>query len=165
LRQNSNSLAPFIPTPYYVVRKKLELAQIKDGEILFDLGSGDGRIVLMAAKEFGAKGVGIEHKLSLIEESRDKILELGITKSVIFIHDNIFKANLESADVVTLYLTTRSNERIRVKLENELKKGARVVTHNFPMIRWNPNNIIKIKEGNQTHTLYLYKWNPETKKI
>ena len=157
MRQNSNSLAPFIPTPYNIVRKMLEFSQLKKSEVLFDLGSGDGRIVLIAAKEFGAKGIGIEHRLSLVEEARGKAIELDVTNSTLFLHDNIFNVNLKTADVVTLYLTTKSNERIRHKLENELKNGARVVTHNFPMIKWIKNDVMKILEEHQVHIIYLYK--------
>ncbi len=156
MRQNSNSLAPFIPTPFNVVRKMLEVSGLKQGEVLYDLGSGDGRIVLMAAKEFGANSYGVEHKFSLIEESRIKAEELGISDNVQFIQDNIFNPHLGDADVVTIYLTIRSNERIRPKLERELKVGARVVSHNFPIIKWKPNKISRIIDANQVHTLYLY---------
>ncbi|MBN1683131.1 SAM-dependent methyltransferase [Candidatus Bathyarchaeota archaeon] len=156
MRQNSNSLAPFIPTPYNIVRKMLEFAQLKKSEVLFDLGSGDGRIVLMAAKDFGAKSIGVEHRLSLVEEAREKAIELDITNSTLFLHDNIFNVNLKTANVVTLYLTIKSNERIRHKLEKELHNGARVVTHNFPMIKWIQSDVMKIIEDHQIHTLYLY---------
>lgn len=134
----------------------LELSGLKHGETLYDLGSGDGRIVLMAAKEFGAVGYGIEHKISLIEESKSKAEEIGVSEHVKFIQTSIYKTDLHSADVVTIYLTTRSNERIRPKLERELKNGARVVTHNFPIYRWKINHMEKVIDQNQIHTLYLY---------
>jgi cyclopropane fatty-acyl-phospholipid synthase-like methyltransferase len=156
LSQNSNSLAPFVPTPLNVVKKMLKLAKLKQGETLFDLGSGDGRIVLMAANDFGAFSFGVEHKIALIEEARAKADELGLSKTAQFIHESIFKANLSSADVVTIYLTTRSNERIRPKLERELKQGSRVVTHNFPIFKWNTSEMTKVYEAKQIHTLYLY---------
>jgi hypothetical protein len=110
----------------------------------------------MAANDYGALSIGVEHKITLIEEARAKAIELGISKTAQFFHESIFKPNLSSADVVTMYLTTRSNERIRPKLERELKPGARVVTHNFPLFKWKISEMIKINEANQTHSLYLY---------
>ena len=141
----------------------LECAELRPGEILYDLGSGDGRIVIMAAQEFGARGVGVDLNAHLIAEAEGKARELGLTKSVQFIHGDMFDVNLRQADVVTMYLLTSANEKVRPKLERELRPGARVVTHDFPVANWENGRRIKFNEENGTHTIYLYLWKQMSK--
>jgi hypothetical protein len=154
IRQNQRGepalfLAPFVATPTPVVRQMLILAELKPGEVLYDLGSGDGRAVIMAAKDFGAKSVGVELRDDLTKRALD-----GIQK-------DIFDVDLSSANVVFLYLTTSANERIKPKLESELKPGTRVVSHDYEILGWKPSKVDNFCEnpkiGYPSHTLYVYK--------
>jgi len=152
------SLAPYVSSPKEVVRKMLEMADLKPGELVYDLGSGDGRIPLIAAKEFNAVGVGVELKDRFIDKAKKKTESMGLDGRVKFVHGDIFDVGLEDADVVTMYLTTGANEKVRPKLEDELKPGARVVTHDFSIRKWKFGESIRFKEGYRSHTLYLYVW-------
>ncbi len=153
-------IAPFVPSPSTVVEYMLKLANLKAGEILFDLGSGDGRTVIMAAKSFGARGVGIELREDLTKKALSGIHENGLDDHVTIINDDMFNVNLTSADVVYLYLTTSANEKIKPKLESDLKKGARIVSHDYEIIGWRPEKIENFCEnpklGYPSHTIYLY---------
>lgn len=143
-----------------VVRKMLEYADLKPGETLYDLGCGDGRIVIMAAEEFGARGVGVDLNLRLVKEARAKGEGLHLGDRVRFIHGNLFDVDLRPADVVTMYLTTGANEKVRPKLEQELRPGTRVVTHDFSISKWECVRNLRFKEDYRTHTIYLYRWQP-----
>jgi len=154
-------IAPFVATPTPVVRQMLILAELKPGEILYDLGSGDGRAVIMAAKDFGAKSVGVELREDLVKRALSNIHELSLeTKAQVFQND-IFKVDLSQADVVFLYLTTSANEKVKPKLETELKSGARIVSHDYEILGWKPSKIDNFCEnprlGYPSHTLYVYK--------
>jgi cyclopropane fatty-acyl-phospholipid synthase-like methyltransferase len=145
-----------------VVRKMLEYADLNPGEIIYDLGCGDGRIVIMAAEEFGANGVGVDLNHRLVKEARSKVHEHRMGERVRIIHGNIFDLDLSPADVVTMYLTTGANEKIRPKLEAELRPGARIVTHDFSISKWDYTKNMRFKEGYRTHTIYLYVWKQES---
>jgi cyclopropane fatty-acyl-phospholipid synthase-like methyltransferase len=150
------SIAPFVASPVSVVRKMLECAELKPGEVLYDLGCGDGRIVITAAEEFGAKGVGVDINKRLVQEARKKVKSLDLADDVQIIHGSIFDIDLRPADVVTMYLTTGANEKVRPKLEQELKSGARVVTHDFSIPSWQNARNLKFKEGYRSHTIHIY---------
>jgi predicted RNA methylase len=154
-------IAPFVPSPSVVVEYMLKLADLKAGEVLFDMGAGDGRTVIMAAKTFGARGVGIELREDLAKRAMGIIHESGLDNRVTILNDDMFKVNLTSADVVYLYLTTSANDKIRPKLESDLKKGARVVSHDYEIIGWRPEKIETFCEnpklGYPAHTIYLYR--------
>jgi len=139
----------------------LKLADLKAGEVLFDMGAGDGRTVIMAAKTFGARGVGIELREDLAKRAMGIIHESGLDNRVTILNDDMFKVNLTSADVVYLYLTTSANDKIRPKLESDLKKGARVVSHDYEIIGWRPEKMETFCEnpklGYPAHTIYLYR--------
>jgi cyclopropane fatty-acyl-phospholipid synthase-like methyltransferase len=124
------------------------------------LGSGDGRIVTIAAQEFDAIGVGVELNKRLFEEATKKAEELSLGDRARFIHGNLFDVHFNFADVVTMYLTTGAHGRIRPKLEKELKTGARIVTHDFSIPGWKCEKNLKFREGYRSHTIYLYRWNP-----
>jgi cyclopropane fatty-acyl-phospholipid synthase-like methyltransferase len=156
-----SSIAPFVASPIGVVNKMLKYAELMPGETLYDLGCGDGRIVLMAADEFGANSVGIDLNKRLVNEARKKAKARNLEDNVKILHGNIFDFDLSQADVVTMYLTTGANEKVRPKLEEELKEGARVVTHDFSIPGWKQVKNIKFKEGYRSHTIYLYIWNPK----
>jgi len=154
-------IAPFVASPEPVIRRLLQMADLKPGEIFVDLGAGDGRPVIIAAKEFGAYAIGVELREDLAKQAMKKVVELGLQDRVKIIHGDMFNVDISMADVVYLYLTTSANEKVRPKLENELKKGARVVSHDYEIIGWKPIKVERFCEnsylGFPTHTLYLYK--------
>ena len=154
-------LAPFVATPVSVVRRMLILADLKPNEVLFDLGSGDGRAVIMAANDFGAKSVGVELRDDLSQKALMSIQLLDLKDKPQIIQRDIFDVDLSSADVVFLYLTTSANERIKPKLESELKSGTRVVSHDYEILGWEPTKVDSFCEnpelGYPSHTLYVYK--------
>lgn len=139
----------------------LILAELKPSEVLFDLGSGDGRAVIMAAKDFGAKSVGVELRDDLSKKALTSIQLLELEDKPRIIQRDIFDVDLSSADVVFLYLTTSANERIKPKLESELKSGARVVSHDYEILGWEPVKVDTFCEnpelGYPSHTLYVYR--------
>lgn len=148
------SIAPFVQTPLEVAKKMLELSQIKAGENLYDLGCGDGRLIILAGKDVGAKATGIELREDLVERARTEIKRLNVEDKVRVIQGNFFDVNISEADVVTLYLTSSANERLRPKLESELKQGARVVSHDFKVPGWKPSAVYDELLG---HTIYTYR--------
>ena len=148
------SCAPFVQTPVEVAKKIIQLAELKPGQRLFDLGAGDGRLVIMAAQETEASSVGVEMRDDLVERARSEIKKLNLEGRVSMIHDDFFNVDLREADVVTLYLTASENERLRHKLEWELKEGARVISHDFEVGDWKPSVVYRELHG---HTIYSYK--------
>jgi len=154
-------IAAFVPSPAPVVEYMLKLSGLKPGEVLFDMGAGDGRTVIMAAKAFGARGVGVELREDLAKKAMSSIHESGLDDRVTIVNDDMFNVNLTAADVVYLYLTTSANEKIKPKLERDLKKGARVVSHDYEVVGWRPEKIETFCENPQlgypSHTIYLYR--------
>ncbi len=130
---------PFVPTPQAVVDRMLEIAKVHKGDVLYDLGSGDGRIVITAAKRYGARGVGIDLDPQRIREARENASKAGVAQQVKFIAGDLFKADLSDASVVTLYLLNSVNRDLRPQLWRQLKVGTRVVSHAFDMgTEWPP---------------------------
>jgi predicted RNA methylase len=154
-------IAPFVPSPVLVIQHMLKLADLRAGEVFFDLGSGDGRTVIMAAKAFGARAVGVELREDLAKKALSTIHDNGLENRVTIVNGDMFGVNLSSADVIFLYLTTSANEKIREKLEAELKKGVRVVSHDYEIVGWKPVKVDNFCEnpklGYPSHTIYLYK--------
>lgn len=148
------SVAPFVQTPLEVAKKMLELAELKPGENLYDLGCGDGRLILLAAKERGANAIGIDLREDLLERARIEILRLGLDTKVKVIQANFFDVDISTANVVTLYLTSSANERLRPKMEKELKAGCRIVSHDFKVPGWKPKQVYDELLG---HTIYMYR--------
>ena len=153
-------IAPFVPSPAQVIQYMLKLADLKPGEVFFDLGAGDGRTVIMASKSFGARSVGVELREDLAKKALSTIHESGLGDRVTIVNGDMFSVNLTSADVVFLYLTTSANEKIRPKLEQDLRKGVRVVSHDYEIVGWKPlkveNYCENPKLGYPSHTIYLY---------
>ncbi len=147
------SIAPFVQTPLEVAKKMLELSELRQEETLFDLGCGDGRLIILAAKELGANAVGIELREDLIERAKTEIKRLNLESKVKIIQANFFDVDISNANVVTLYLTSSANERLRPKLEAELKPGSRVISHDFKVPGWKPSLIYDELLG---HTIYGY---------
>ncbi len=133
-----DTLAPSYPTPQAVVERMLSLANVKPGEVVYDLGCGDGRIVITAATKFMAHAVGIEIRRDIYETTQARVASLGLSEQVHIIHGDALKTDLTPADVVTLYLLTSSNERLRPVLEKQLRAGTRVVSHDFEIRGWQP---------------------------
>lgn len=157
--QQIEKLAPYYPTPETIVQKMLELGGLKAGEKVFDLGSGDGRIVIMAAEKFHADATGIEMDNDLYRQSMAKIQTLGLQKIARIIHGDIFRQNYSPANLVTVYLLPASNDKVRPMLEAQLKPGSRVVSHDFEFKDWTPAKVETIDDDGEgrSHTLYLYK--------
>lgn len=152
---------PFVPTPQAVVERMLAIAEVKKDDILYDLGSGDGRIVITAAKQYGARGVGIDLDPKRIREARINASKAGVDKQVEFIAGDLFKADLSDANVVTLYLLNSVNRDLRPQLWKQLKVGTRVVSHAFDMGQeWPPEKT----EHVQGSTIYLWTISDENKR-
>jgi predicted RNA methylase len=154
-------IAPYVPTPPQVIQRMLRLAELRAGEVFFDLGSGDGRTVIMAAKEFGARTVGVELREDLAKKALSTIYEQSLQDRITIVNGDMFNVDLTSADVIFLYLTTSANEKVRPKLDSELKRGVRIVSHDYEIVGWKPIKVENYCEnetlGYPSHTLYLYK--------
>jgi ubiquinone/menaquinone biosynthesis C-methylase UbiE len=148
------SVAPFVQTPLEVAKKMLELSGLKQNELLYDLGCGDGRLIILAAKDVGAKSKGIDLREDLIERAKTEVKRLNLEDKVTIIRANFFEVDISDADVVTLYLTSSANERLRPKFEKELKKGCRVISHDFKVPGWKPEGVYDELLG---HTIYTYR--------
>ena len=145
--------APPIPLPRDAIRKMLNLARASKNDIVYDLGSGDGRIVIIAAKEFHAKSVGIEKNRLLVWLSRWIIGRNNLQNKIKIIRGDIFKQDLRNADVILMYLSHKLTQKLKPKFEKELKKGARIISASHPITGWEA--IGKIKTGH--FYSYLYK--------
>ena len=152
-------LAPYYPTPEVIVEKMLTFGGVKPGEKVYDLGSGDGRIVIMAAKKFKANAVGVEFDDSLWKQSSERIAKLGLTATARIIHGDLMVQDYSDADLLTVYLLPVSNDKVTPMLEKQLKKGTRIVAHDFEFSAWKPDKIQDIDDDGQgrSHRLYLYR--------
>ena len=149
------NLGPSIPTPQPVVERMLALAHIKAGDVVYDLGSGDGRIVIEAAQKYGAHSVGVEVVPDLCRKAEARIRSLGLEDRASIVEGNVFHVDLSPATVVTLYFMTTSNERLRPNLEKYLKPGTRVISNQFPIKGWKPVTVEHVKAG-MDYTIYVY---------
>lgn len=154
----TESVAPFVPSPLDVIREMLKLVKAGPDDVLYDLGCGDGRILLTAVKEFNVEqAVGFELNPQMVEATRLKILREELSDRIKIVPGSFFDADLSPATVVTLYLTTSGNAKLRPKFEKELKEGSRVVSHDFPVTEWRT-----VRPENQaftfgSHKVYLYR--------
>jgi len=147
---------PYVVTPERVIEEMLQIASVGPNDLLYDLGSGDGRIVIAAARKFGTRGVGIEIDPALIEVANENARQAGVTHLVRFVHGDIFVADFAQATVVTLYLLPALNLRLRPRLLTELAPGTRVVSHNYDMGSWVPQRSHRVTVDSRTH--YIYFW-------
>jgi protein-L-isoaspartate O-methyltransferase len=157
---DTEKLAPYYPTPETIVDKMLQLGGLKAGEKMFDLGSGDGRIVIVAAQKFHAEAVGVELDKDLCKQSTAKILRLGLEKNAHIVNGDLLKQNYSSADLVTVYLLPDAvNNKVQPLLDKQLKKGARIVAKDFDFRNWTPEKVENIADDGEgrSHTLYLYR--------
>ena len=154
---------PFVPTPPAVVDRMLELAAVKQGDVLYDLGSGDGRIVIRAASKYGIRAIGIEMDRILLEQARQAARAAGVTRLVEFRAQDALQTDLSEATIVTLYMLPWFNEKIKPNLQKYLRPGARIVAHDFAIAGWQPDKIVRLPEieqkpGGYRHQHVLYLW-------
>jgi predicted RNA methylase len=147
----------FVPTPQNVVDKMLELAQLRKGDVLYDLGCGDGRIVVTAAKKYGVKAIGFDIDPQRIKEARENVASNGVGNLVEIRHADIFETDLKPANVVTLYLLPELNVRLMPQLK-QLRTGSRIVSHDFDMRGAKPKQVITVRtdDEEEEHTIYFW---------
>ena len=153
-----NKLAPYVSSPFHAVDRMLELAALKPGETLYDLGAGDGRIVISAARQ-GVKAVGVEIDEKLVKSANDRILKLGLQNRAKVIQGDLLEADLAPADVVVIFLQTQLNEKLRPRLEKYLKPGSRVLSYSFAVPGWKPV-LVDRADDHSGHLIYLYEMPP-----
>jgi SAM-dependent methyltransferase len=147
---------PYVPTPERVVDEMLRMANVTGKDVLYDLGSGDGRIVITAARRFGTRGVGIDIDPERIREANENARKAGVTHLVKFIEGDIFQADIGEATVVTLYLLPAVNLQLRPKLLRDLRPGTRIVSHNYDMGDWQPQRTRRLQVDGTEHVVYLW---------
>ena len=146
----------YYPTPPETVAEMLRLAQIRKGDVLYDLGSGDGRIPIAAAKQYGIRAVGIEIDPKLITESEENARQANVSSLVRFRNEDMFHIDIREATVVTLYLSEKLNVLLRPKLLQELRPGSRIISHDFRMGDWKPEQTVRVPWGKLYRTVYLW---------
>ena len=153
---------PYVPTPEIVVEEMLAIGQINAFDNLIDLGSGDGRIVISAAKKHRANGIGIEYDTQLLAKSREKAIKEGVANKTKFLHADLFHAEIKNATIITMYLLPEVNLKLRPRLLSELAPGTRIVSHDFDMDDWEPDAKRTIKLAEKTYsynnTSMVYLW-------
>jgi hypothetical protein len=153
----------YYPTPSETVDEMLRMAQIKKGDVLYDLGSGDGRIPIAAAKQYGIRAVGIEIDPKLVTEAHEIAREAGVAELVRFRNEDMFRVDVSEATIVTLYLSEKLNVLLRPKLLGELRPGSRILSHDFRMGDWKPEQTVRVPWGKLYRTVYL--WTVPARKV
>lgn len=156
LTPDSADYVPFVTTPHNVVTEMLDLAGVSADDVVYDLGSGDGRIVIAAARNYGARGVGFELDPDLVALANENAEQAGVADRVRFVQQDLFEAELSEATVVTLYLVPRVNMKLRPKLLEELKSGTRVVSHDYGMGDWQPVDVREVHSDRGEHLLLYW---------
>jgi ribosomal protein L11 methylase PrmA len=158
---NPLSLAPYYPTPMNVVQKMLEAGKVQAGELVYDLGSGDGRVVIMAAQQFAARAVGFEIDPQHVKQSRAQIKKLGLGALASIEEKNLLDADFSKPDLIFVYLLPDSNEKLRPLLEQHVRPGTRIVAHDFQFNEWQAEEVISVEHTNDSYTrahkLYVYR--------
>jgi len=152
----TNRLAPFVPSPQQIVDRMLEAANLKPGEVLYDLGCGDGRVLISAAQKYRAKAVGVELSEPLVKQATEHVKKLKLDDQITILQGDLMNIDLNPADVVILYLETGANEKLRPNLEKYLRPGARVVSHDFEVRGWKPTHVETLDAYNRPHKIYVY---------
>jgi protein-L-isoaspartate O-methyltransferase len=158
-KSDDGKLAPYFPTPLTVVDKMLQLGELKAGERMYDLGSGDGRIVIMAARKYKADATGVELDDALYKQSAQRIKTLGLEPLARIVHGDLLQQDYSSSDLLTIYLLPVAIEKVTPIFDKQLKKGARIVAHDFEFPKWTPAKILDIDDDGEgrSHRLYLYR--------
>lgn len=153
-----NYTEPHVPVPWDVIPKMLELAEVRPGEVVFDLGSGDGRILIAAARDFHAMAVGIEVRRRLVKQGRKTVKEMGLSRQVKVSIGNFKKVSLRKADVLALYLSSYTLNLLVPKFTRELRRGTRIVTYDYPILGWKAVREIEVLPSGwkKSHPIYLY---------
>jgi SAM-dependent methyltransferase len=146
----------YVPTPYEVVDEMLRLTGVTQEDVVYDLGCGDGRLVITAAQRFGASGVGIDIDPQRVRESRANADKAGVANRVQFLQQDLFEADIRDATVVTLYLLSKLNVELRPKLLRDLRPGTRVVSHDFDMAEWRPDQTVRVKGPSRVHSVHYW---------
>ncbi len=148
---------PFVPTPPEVIDRMLEMARVKREDVIYDLGSGDGRILIQAAKRYGTKGVGVEIDPDLVRQAQNNALREKVNQLVEFRTGDALSTDVSPATVVTLYMLPDFNAKLRPIFDRQLKSGARVVSHDFPIEGWVPDRVERVKgDFLHDHTIFLF---------
>ncbi len=147
---------PYVPTPHEIVDRMLAMVNVKRNDIVYDLGSGDGRIIITAAQRYGARGVGYELDPRRIQEANENARVAGVENRVRFIKQDLFEADLSAATIVTLYLLPEVNLKLRPKLLRELKPGTRIVSHNYGLGDWDPIMTERLDSGKREHLVFYW---------
>jgi len=148
------SVTPYVSSPEETIRKMLDMAQLRRGEVLYDLGCGDGRIVVIATRDYQAKAFGVEIEEGIATAAQQQLKKFNLEEKARIIHGNLFEIDLSEADVVVLYLSLSGNEKLKPKLERELRPNSRIVSLDIPIKGWTP---LQISEAPGKHIVYLYK--------
>jgi len=158
-KKEDPKVAPYFPTPQTIVDKMLQLGELKAGEKMYDLGSGDGRIVIMAARKYKADSTGVELDDALFKQSSQRIKTLGLSSLARIVHGDLMQQDYSSYDLLTIYLLPVAIEKVTPIFETQLKKGARIVAHDFEFPTWTPAKILDIDDDGEgrSHRLYLYR--------
>lgn len=157
LDEFKNNLAPYVRSPEHAVDKMLDMANLKPGETLYDLGCGDGNILITAAQRYNINAVGIEISGRLAKVAAERVKKAGLQQRVKIVHGNFMQTDLSNANVVTLYLATTANESLRPNLERYLRPNTRVVSYDYPIPGWKAVNTAETQSrSGATHTIYLY---------
>lgn len=154
----SKKIVPYVPTPQDVVDRMLQIAGVQKGDVVYDLGSGDGRIVVTAAKKYGVKAIGFEIDPERIKESHENIQKAGVEELVEIRQQDILTVDLSGASVLTMYLLPDVNLKLRPTIQRQMKPGSRIVSHDFDMGDWKPERTERIKDASGwDHTIYLWR--------
>ncbi len=157
-QENDPSLAPYVVTPPDVVEEMLKLAEVRKDDLVYDLGSGDGRIVISAARNYSARGIGFELDPDLVRRARDNARRAGVDGLVEFYVQDVMTVDLIPATVVTIYLSRDANLKLRPRLLSMLRPGSRVVSHNYDMGDWKPARVLSFRDdAGGEHTLLLWR--------
>jgi len=154
--QEREADVPYVPTPNEVVDRMLQLANVTGDDTLYDLGSGDGRIIITAAQRYGTRGTGIDINPELVQQSQANAQSANVADRVEFVQQDLFQTDLSNATVVTLYLLPDINLKLRPKLLRELKPGTRIVSHDFDMGEWEPEQVVQVQGPDRQHTIYYW---------
>lgn len=156
--QDDGLLAPYVATPQEVVDRMLELAEVRKDDVVYDLGSGDGRIVITAARRYSARGIGFEIDPDLVQLSRDNARRAGVSARAEVRLQDVMTVDLSPASVVTLYLFHEANLTLRPRLLSQLRPGSRIVSHDFHMGDWVPERVERLRDhAGKDHTLFLWR--------
>ena len=157
-QENDPSLAPYVVTPPEVVEEMLRLAEVGKDDLVYDLGSGDGRIVITAARRYGARGAGFELEPDLVRRAREDARRAGVDGLAEFHQQDVMTVDLTPATVVTIYLSREANLLLRPRLVSQLRPGSRVVSHDFDMGDWSPVRVLRLRDDSgREHSLFLWR--------